>query len=280
MRLSANIQDPQILLLEDEKQTLDVLSGMLTDDGFSVVSVSSLEQAYAQLEGPHKFFAAQVMDIRMNEEEMDGLDAIGEIQHRKCRPIPAIVVSAFAKDEKYLKKAKDNKLQIQDWIEKPLFDEEHNKLTHHIQALIESAKNVMGELIELYAFWLTSRHEGVQKIRILIQEKARFDPALISQALLYLEETDARDIADFIAQVNFACYEAQLKTMLELHGTGYIAYWKGKMVGFDKEETRLIRAVYQKEKTTDIFFAPLSKERLEMPGGPVVRQRRYLPFNQ
>lgn len=262
-------------MLDDEIPALRALSSVLEDGGVKVVSASSTEEAVQQVANNPGHFSALIMDVRMNDEDLDGLDATNEIQHSLCRSIPAIIVSAYSQNEAYLQKAQKNKLQIQDWLEKPILDDVHDQLMHHIEALAKSSKSNIDKFFSIYNTWVSSQAEGQQALREFMLGGDMHDPLLVTNALVNLEERGDSEITDFIAHVNFLAYEKTVGSLWELHGNGYVAFWKGKKVGFAANENALIKTVFETEQTTDFFFAPVSKERVSRPAGPIIVSNPY-----
>ena len=266
---------PKILLLEDEDIARKNLSGLLQIEGYNVVAAANGEQAVEQIRTDKQdTYAALVMDIRMDESRLDGIDATEAIQQQLYRPIPAIMLSAYSSPEwGFQQMAEERELAIKGWVEKPLRSHESKKLMNFMESLFESTRTVTDELFNAFSTWSRSPRKALDIIEGLFERDASFDPVLVTSVLSELEAQCQEGIADFIAQVNFFTYKAQLASLLKTHEEGFIAYWKGKVVGHAATENNLIKAVYQAENTTDIFIAPLNEKRAEAPAGPLIVSR-------
>ncbi|MEM8488117.1 MAG: response regulator [Bacteroidota bacterium] len=275
MTLKHFIEEPSVLLLDDEIPALRALSSLLEDDGVKVVAASSTEEAVRMVAESTGYFSAMVIDVKMNDEDRDGLDVTNEIQHGLCREIPAIIVSAYAQNEAYLKKARQKKLIIEDWLEKPILDDVHDQLIQHIQALSMSSQEKVNRVISIYDAWLSDQSKGLEALRSFILEGDLHDPALLTNTLNYLGEHRGIEVNDFTAHVNFLVYEKTIGSLWEQHGNGYVAFLKGKKVGFATSETELIKTVFETQQRTDFFFAPINEERVSRFAGPKVLSNRY-----
>jgi len=91
--LSRSIQ-PSVLLAEDDPDQSEMLSDVLTDEGYTVDAAYSGDTAFSKLMNNH--YDLIILDIRM--PGMDGMTVLRQYrkQEEKGRHIPVIVVSAFA----------------------------------------------------------------------------------------------------------------------------------------------------------------------------------------
>jgi two-component system nitrogen regulation response regulator NtrX len=101
----------KIMVIDDEKSILDSLEGLLSDEGFEPVCVSSAEEGLKRIdEGDIDLV---LLDIWM--PGMDGLEALGEIKQRDP-VLPVIMISGHGNIETAVKATK---MGAFDFIEKP-----------------------------------------------------------------------------------------------------------------------------------------------------------------
>jgi two-component system nitrogen regulation response regulator NtrX len=102
----------RILLVDDEKKALVLLSGILEDNGFSVRTSSEAPSALKILQ--NETVDAVILDLKM--PGIDGLTALGEI--KKSHPhLPVIMLSGHGTIEKAVKSVKQGAF---DFLEKPI----------------------------------------------------------------------------------------------------------------------------------------------------------------
>src|SRR3989338_2682445 len=101
-----------VLVVDDEKDIRDALSAVLDDEGYTVASAGSSEEAMKKLEaGP-----AEIVLLDIWLPGMDGIEALKEMKKRHPE-IPVIMISGHASIETAVKATK---LGAYDFIEKPL----------------------------------------------------------------------------------------------------------------------------------------------------------------
>ncbi|MEI6669463.1 MAG: PAS domain S-box protein [Acidobacteriota bacterium] len=88
-RLAANQPRLRILLVDDDRASLDMLRAMLEPVGFEIETASGAPEALLRLGGDHTFDAV-LMDKRM--PEMDGYEAIRRLRENPVDHLPPIVV--------------------------------------------------------------------------------------------------------------------------------------------------------------------------------------------
>src|SRR5215211_7537453 len=118
MELS-NYKDNYILLVDDEKDVLDLFSEYLTSHSFNTVSfdnpVKALEYFY---KNPNNC-SLVITDYKM--PQMSGLDFINKIREKDIEyKIKMILISAFIKSDLNVDDDKLNRLKIDKVIEKPI----------------------------------------------------------------------------------------------------------------------------------------------------------------
>ena len=81
----------QLLIIEDDLDFIDILSELLQDAGFHVLTAHTLQEALSQFQN-HKVDLI-ILDITLNQEH-DGIDVLKEV--RKLSSLPVMIVSANA----------------------------------------------------------------------------------------------------------------------------------------------------------------------------------------
>ena len=111
------IEKLPILLLEDEQQWIDMLSGYLEDD-YEVCPATTLDEAEDWLN--REAFRLALVDIRLiahDSQDESGFEFIEELRTREIlRDMSLIVVSAYGTVERARKAFKDYK--VHDFIDK------------------------------------------------------------------------------------------------------------------------------------------------------------------
>jgi len=100
-----------LLVVDDEPQILQVISGILQDEGFEVVTAADGETAL-------KLVAEDVPDLVLLDIAMPGLDGLEVLQELKRRyaALPVVMISAYGSVENAVKATR---LGAYDFIEKP-----------------------------------------------------------------------------------------------------------------------------------------------------------------
>ena len=129
---SSNNNDFYILLVDDEKDILDLFSEFLTSNGFNTISydnpVKALEYFYENTNN----CSVVITDYRM--PQMSGIDLIKKIKEKNTDyKIKTIIISAFIKDN--LPYDKSYITMIDKILEKPVY---LDRLKNEIQELIST----------------------------------------------------------------------------------------------------------------------------------------------
>ena len=101
----------KVLLVDDEKEFLEIMSERMTARGMEVTTANSASQALSILE--KESFDAIVMDFQM--PEMDGMEALKAIKNKKPE-MQIILLTGYATTEKTVEAMK---VGANDFIEKP-----------------------------------------------------------------------------------------------------------------------------------------------------------------
>jgi two-component system nitrogen regulation response regulator NtrX len=102
-----------VMIVDDEKNIREALTGVLKDEGYGVAAAGSAEEALKKLDS-EKVPDVILLDIWL--PGMDGTDALKEIK-AKFPGLPVIMISGHANIETAVK---TTKLGAYDFIEKPL----------------------------------------------------------------------------------------------------------------------------------------------------------------
>ena len=119
---------PSILIVDDETSILQSLGGLLTDEGFEVISATNGYEAL-------KIIDAESPDLVLLDIWMPGIDGIETLKEiKKSHPIlPVIIISGHGTIETAVRATK---LGAYNFIEKPL---SIAKLLRTVESALESA---------------------------------------------------------------------------------------------------------------------------------------------
>ncbi len=147
-----------IMVVDDEKEIREALSGVLKDEGFDVVAAGSAEEAFKKLEA--KVPELMLLDIWL--PGMDGIDALKEIK-RVFPSLPVIMISGHANIETAVK---TTKLGAYDFIEKPLsLDKVILTVEHAIEQTRLMEENSALRLRALGKYEIIGKSKAVQALK-------------------------------------------------------------------------------------------------------------------
>jgi two-component system nitrogen regulation response regulator NtrX len=116
-----------ILVVDDERGILDQLAGILHDEGFSVVTVATGEEALAAV-------SREIFDLVLLDVWLPGIDGIEALRQLRAagHQLPVVLISGHATAELAVRAVREGAL---DFLEKPLALERvlvtvHNALAH------------------------------------------------------------------------------------------------------------------------------------------------------
>jgi len=116
-----------ILVVDDERGILDELAGILHDEGFSVVTVATGEEALAAV-------SREIFDLVLLDVWLPGIDGIEALRQLRAagHQLPVVLISGHATAELAVRAVREGAL---DFLEKPLALERvlvtvHNALAH------------------------------------------------------------------------------------------------------------------------------------------------------
>jgi two-component system nitrogen regulation response regulator NtrX len=123
--------DSTILIVDDEKDIRDLISDILTDDGFSCSSVGNSDATFSAIE--KKLPDLILLDIWLQGSNLDGLGIL-EVLKSKYSGIPVIMISGHGTIETAVNSIK---LGASDYIEKPFTSD---KLSITVKRVFENIK--------------------------------------------------------------------------------------------------------------------------------------------
>jgi len=129
---SSNNNDFYILLVDDEKDILDLFSEYLSSNGFNTISFQNPLEALNYFYQNPNYCSLVIADYKM--PQMSGIDLIKKIQEKDTDyKIKTIIISAFIKDN--LPYDKSYITMIDKILEKPVY---LDRLKNEIQELIST----------------------------------------------------------------------------------------------------------------------------------------------
>lgn len=237
---------PTILVVEDDDTERRELAELLSDEGYPVQPVASGDGAVREVERPGIEIGAIVMDLHM-PGEIDGIDAAYQIQKVMHRDIPTILVTAHSASPVYRRRVEQAKIDVVDWLDKPIDDE---KLLGHLNEIY-----AVDLVRETYYAWSLFPHH-TEAIKACVE---KLTPKLIAESLEMIREKGPT-FRKFTAQINFASYDKQKPELAPKYQGEYVAYLDGQLVEKEGEvlhsanKDELIRWVYDSTGRTDMFF--------------------------
>lgn len=127
----------KILLVEDEKNTRQMLARLLRNRGYRVALAESGSRAI--MEARTGRIGVVVMDIVLDPNAMDGITAAQEIQ--RLYPLTSFIfVTAYASNADYRRRIRESGVRIGGLLEKPIREAELAELQEMIDAELEKLK--------------------------------------------------------------------------------------------------------------------------------------------
>ena len=136
---SSNNNDFYILLVDDEKDILDLFSEYLTSNGFNTISFDNPVKAIKYFYQNPNNCSLVITDYKM--PQMSGLELIKKIREKdKDYKIKTIVISAFIKDN--LPYDKSYIITVDKILEKPVYLDRLKKVIQELISTIDIQKKV------------------------------------------------------------------------------------------------------------------------------------------
>ena len=134
MELSNNNDNYYILLVDDEKDILDLFTEYLSSSGFNTISFQNPLDALIYFYQNHSHCSLVIADYKM--PQMSGIDLIKKIREKDtdCK-IKTIVISAFIKDN--LPYDKSYTITVDKILEKPVYLDRLKKVIQELISTID-----------------------------------------------------------------------------------------------------------------------------------------------
>jgi len=114
--IAPKYQRDVIMLIDDDKPYLSMLSEMIQDEGFDVIALSTSDEAFEYLQ--NQIPDLIICDINLQNSTMNGFTFCDKLQeNRSFQQIPFIFLTGY-KDDRFLEIAKE--LGVDDYLEKPI----------------------------------------------------------------------------------------------------------------------------------------------------------------
>ena len=109
--------DKKILIIDDEKDIRDSISGILNDEGYTPVTAKNSNEALITLN--ENTFDVIILDIWLNDSELDGIQLLKEIKKFNAET-PVLIISGHGNIEIAVEAIKNGAYEF---IEKPFSSE-------------------------------------------------------------------------------------------------------------------------------------------------------------
>jgi DNA-binding response OmpR family regulator len=135
----SNHKDNYILLVEDEKDILDLFTEYLSSSGFNTISFQNPIEALNYFDQNQSNCSLVIADYKM--PQISGLELIKKIREKDtdCK-IKTIIISAFIKDN--IPYDKSYSMTIDRILEKPVYLDRLKKVIHELISTIDIQQNL------------------------------------------------------------------------------------------------------------------------------------------
>jgi len=136
---SFNNNDNYILLVDDEKDILDLFTAYLSSNGFNTISFQNPKAAFNYFYQNQSNCSIVITDYKM--PQMSGIDLIKKIREKdtNCK-IKTIIISAFIKDN--IPYDKSYSMTIDKVLEKPVYLDRLKKVIQELISTIDIQQNL------------------------------------------------------------------------------------------------------------------------------------------
>src|ERR1700749_2065238 len=131
MSKSGSLIAPEILVVDDEEDIRDLISGILKDEGFETRIASDSEAALAAVRARRPQLV--VLDIWLQGSRQDGIEVL-DVLKREQPDLPVVMVSGHGTIETAVASIKKG---AYDFIEKPF---KADRLLHVVERALEAAR--------------------------------------------------------------------------------------------------------------------------------------------
>lgn len=252
----SNVEKSHLLVVEDEIPAGEAIKEMLELNGYPVTLVNSGREAIRIVHNKGDNISAILMDIKMEAEEIDGLDATREIQ-QSFGVIPTILVTAYTQNRLYQQKVQDAHLKIAGWIDKPITRQTETSLMYLIR---EEIKKTIRSKIEDRLY----RDISSYVIQYLMQELSlRYGITLLLEVIKEMDGTfNSNPIStdEVLPYLNFLAYQNMKDELEKNYPNQFVAFLDGEKIAQNPDRDELIKMVYDSFKRTDIFITKVLGE--------------------
>lgn len=260
-----NIQfDPpkNLLIVEDEERAAKALKQMLEMKGkYRVFTENSGENAVNKVLLIGEEIGVILMDIKMTGE-IDGIEAVRKIQE-KYPQIPVILVTAFAHDEEFQKRVRDLRLNIVDWVDKPITRPNQDKLLGLIESEIK--KQIKSEIEKHLRYFLETKLDDKvtpHVIQSLVEKlsSTTHELKLLIEVIKEMKEEDLSkmDTDELFPYLNFMAYQNMRDELESKYSGQFVAFLDGEHVKSNPIRNELIRDVYEFFNRTDFLITQIT----------------------
>lgn len=251
-KTSINPMAETVLVVENEDSAREALVDILEHRRYRVVDAKNGSEA-VELISKHNVDLL-LLDIKMDGP--DGIDVAARV-HQSAPDKPIVFVSAHTENEEYQRRTREAKINVAEWVQKPLKTEALIKVIErelhkraHIKELMKSV-NELGLNSNSFLSLLDKLQEVMQIT----------DINYLREIIKHLMKSQSGK-PPLASDINYQTYNKQKDVLLEKYGVGYVGYINGEFVGYDKDWDELIRKTYEKYNRIDIFSVELSKEEI------------------
>ena len=119
----------EILVIDDNSDIRQIISGILKDQGFTVREAANYDQAVLEIK--KKLPDVAIIDVKLDKGDNDGIELLSHIKS-KDKDVPVIIISGHANIEMAVKSLHEGAFEF---IEKP-FDQE--RLLNFVKRAVEN----------------------------------------------------------------------------------------------------------------------------------------------
>ena len=177
--------DKKILIIDDEKDIRDSISGILNDEGYISHAAMNSQEALIKI---HEYtFDVIVLDVWLNDSELDGIQLLKEIKKINSE-IPVLIISGHGNIEIAVDAIKNGAYEF---IEKP-FSSERLLLTvkRSIETSIFKIENKSLKQKNIYDYKFIGGSNTIIKVKQLIDKVA----PTASRVIIYGDSGTGKDL--------------------------------------------------------------------------------------
>ena len=170
----------EILVIDDNSDIRQLISGILKDKGFVVREAANFDQA--MLEINKKLPDVAIIDVKLDKGDNDGLELLSHIK-TKDKNIPVIIITGHANVEMAIKALKSGAFEF---IEKP-FNQE--RLINFVNRAVENInlKNINKEFENklFYSYEIIGNSPNIENIKNQINKISLSESRIHSESRIF-----------------------------------------------------------------------------------------------